>query len=431
MRLSAVLLLASLAATLSPPPALAQDEPHVVLLPAFEGPAAKNTRNRLVKELASRSVVDIVPRKSALVAGKKLGIPPGSTNPSHLAKLGEQMGFDAAITGDISAVEDVRALELTVLFTLDPGSPAAFTYTWEGKVAPASTIVEIADDVVTTLEEAAAPAEVVTPVAADEQEWIDQEAPPPGVRKTVERKQGRVLSVHAGMMVAARKLEIAVNPPPAIEYDGGAFAALHAALAFYPARIATDHPAAGVGLGVSFTRSLALSSQVPGSTVEHDTAFTVLDLELLYELPLGRSPLWLRFDAGWGLSHYTIDTGTSEPLRVRSFSYKNVILGAGLRIDAVDPYLAIEVGGDVRIPHAWGEAETAYGEEAGGVGGSTRLTLSGEIVKGFSWFAGFTYTGMRTTFEGVCGTPDVCTEAMGEKAVDHVIGGWLALGYRL
>lgn len=427
--LTAVLLAGLLAA----PEARAQVDPIKILLLSFKGPTGKNTRNRLVKEFSGRDEVKLVPRKKALVEGKKLGIPADSKNPSHLSKLGEKMGYDATVMAEITAIEDgPRSLELTILLTLDPDHPRTFTFTWESKLAPQDEIESMADIITATVGASIQSEEVITPYVEEveeEEEFEFEHEPPPPEKEKKDWTQGQILFIHAGVGLGARKLTVETDPPPNIQYDGGAFAAIDAQLRFYPARIATTHPAAGIGLGVGFTRSLGLSSSTSGASGEYDTAFTKLDIDLLYEFPLGRTPLWLSFSVGWGLLHYTIDTGPTGMLAVPSYQYKNVILGTNLRIVAVDPYLTVEVGGDVRIIHDVGDAENAYGATARGVGGSAWLALTGEIIKGFSWSAGFTYTGMGTSFQGDCTNPVNCTLAVASSSTDHYPMGWIRLGY--
>ncbi len=421
------------AATFQPGHALAQEAQIEILILSFKGEGGKNVRNRLVKELSGEPGVDIVPRKDAITAGQKLGIPPDSLKPTHMAKLGEHMGFDATVMGEITSIEGGPSeLELTVVLTMDPDHPQVFTYTWATGSAPQATVEKATSDILAAAGAASVPSEVITPFSGEQEEQEEEieveDEPAPAKPSTGPR--GQIISVQAGMMLMTRKLSISTTPPPGIDYDGSAFSAIDAELAFFPARIATAHPYAGIGIGVSFTRSLALTSHVEGvTTASYGTALTALDILVLYEIPLGRAPLWLRLDAGWGLYHFRIDTGTSPPLLVSSFDYKNVIFGATLRIVAAGKWLEIDVGGDVRFLHGWGDAEPAYGASASGIGGTARLGLAGVFAKGFGWSAGFEYTGMRTSFSGPCTDPYACLTADASVAQDSFIGGWLRLGY--
>lgn len=426
---SAAAAILCLAGFLGAPEAGAGSEIYRVVVMSFEGPGGKAVRNSLIKELSDVEGIDLISRKKATETAESLGIPADSSKPKNLVKIGEVLGLDAIVTGEVYSEKKLKNLEIMVIFTEKPSVSFTKNYTWKGKAPPKDLIKEIGADVVhgilTTIDmiqaEKAKPVYVPPPPTGEKPKKPKKERP-------AKDERGAVISVQAGMMMSARKLKILSATNPDIDYDGSAYPAIAVDLDFFPIRLATTSPASGLGLSIDFRRSFLLESKLQATTDAYKTALTALDIRLAYQLILAKAPLTIDFTAGWGMFYYSIENASRDGLPVVSFEYMNILLGAIFGITAVDPWLTIDVGGTVRIPFSWGEAAPAYGGKGSGIGGTVILGLRGDIAVGLFWSAGFEYTGFSTTHEGDCeATSGTCLTA--EKSKDNHISGWAKIGF--
>jgi hypothetical protein len=420
------------AALSAPGRGLAQEGDLKIVVMSFEGPGAKTVRNSLIKAMSTAEGVDLVSRKEAEATGEKLGIPADTSLPKNLVKIGEQLNLDAIVVGQIVQEKNIKNLEVMVIYPRGLERSVTLNYTWTSKAPPQDLILEISVDIVDGTRDAikqiesAAAAKIFEPPPPGS----GPVEPQPGPRKKhgLPSRRGPVIAFHAGLLVGARKLEITAESGPDVKYDGSAFPAIGLDLEFFPIRLATKSPAADLGLAIKFQHSLALKSRMEGSgTEEFDTFYRRFDVRLLYQLPIKKTPVMLDFSAGWGLLFYQLSAPVTAGLPVVDYQYLRILIGLGARIKAVDPWLAISVGGDIAIPHAWEQAETSYGASASGFGGGVHLGLSGRIVAGLGWSAGFAYTGMMTKHKGTCTSSYCALEA--QKSVDHYPFGWVQIGY--
>ena len=140
------------------------------------------------------------------------------------------------------------------------------------------------------------------------------------------------------------------------------------------------------------------------------------------------APLVIDVSAGWGLWFYKIDGASQAGLPVVSYEYMNFLVGAAFDIKAVDPWLSIDLGVTLRIPHKWGLGSWTYGDKAAGFGASAVVGLSGPIAVGLGWSAGFEYTGIMTKHSGPCEVTDgTCLTS--DKSSDHYLAGFAKLTY--
>lgn len=414
-------------ASLTRPAGADADEGDVrVIVMSFEGPTGKSVRNQVIKKLASTEGVDLISRKKAAEAGKSLGIPADTSKPKNLVKIGELLGIDAMVTGTVFSEKKIKNLELTVIFTQDPSMSFTKNYTWKGKLPGSDLINEIAADLSIGVSDTVKIIKDEQAYKAYQQAQQQQQpttAPPKKKKKKKKRPpkgdRGPVISIHAGLLMSARKLKITRASGPNIEYDGSIFPGIGIDLAFFPIRLATSSAASGLGLTVGFRHSLSLESRMQGAVETFKTYYRLLDLKLTYQLILDNAPLALDFGAGWGFLYYQLNVPSTIPdPPVMDYEYMNILIGIAAAIAAKDPWFTITVGADLRIPVAFGEAKDAYGVDASGFGGTFKLGLSGIIAGGFGWSAGFEYTGMSTKHKPV-----------NNKSADHYISGRAMLGY--
>ncbi len=426
-----------------------------ILVSSFDGGTGASVRNLLVKALSKKEGVVLVACADAEETAQKLGIPMDSTSPKNLAKLGEAVGVDTFVFGSIVTEGKLKALELKLIFRVRPDASASMTYTWKTPTPTDAQVQEMAAAIVTATmtAQALAPAGAGGTAGPGPSAWVqpdDGGGGEPAGKKAKKAKQKKVkqkpeaavetkgpiakkdrdevIAFGVGLLLGARKMKIHTDSQGTIEYDGGAFPAIDASIEFFPFRLMTRKLGAGVGLGLHFARSFLLESSVPGGAGNIDTSYTNFDVDVLWRIPLGEWPVELEAKAGWGLLFYSMDTEGILGVPMTSFEYMMVELGVGFTWQALDPWLAVGVGGDVLIPHKWGKAFDAYGMETRGAGGAAHLTLSGEISHGVGWSAGFDYKGLRNAFDDPC-VPGVCWIANGRNGTDSYITGWARIGY--
>ncbi len=405
-----------------------------IVVMSFDGPGGKAARNQLIKQLSSADGVNMISRKEATNTGESLGIPMDSPKPVHLAKIGEILGVDAFVLGTMVAEKKLKALEIQIVFTRKPDLAIVKSYTWSTKTPSSDLMLEITVEVVEAIRDTIKLIETEAAKAIfgsdDDYETEDVPAKPKKQKKPRPPKgdRGPVIGFDVGMFIAARKLKVASSEGPDIEYDGSAFPAIGAELFFFPGRIASTSPAAGIGLGLSFRRSFLLESKLQAAAEAFDTSLTVLEARILYQIISKKAPLVVDVSAGWGIWFYKIDGASRAGIPVVSYEYMNFLVGAVFDIKAVDSWLFIDLGITLRIPHKWGLASWTYGDKAAGFGATALVGLSGPIAVGLGWSAGFEYTGIMTKHTGPCEVTDgTCLTS--DKSSDHYLSGFARLGY--
>ncbi len=410
----------------------AQEGDLRIVVMSFDGPGGKAARNQLIKQLSSADGVDLISRKEATNTGESLGIPMDSPKPVHLAKIGEILGVDAFVLGTVVAEKKLKALEIQIVFTRKPDLAIVKSYTWTTKTPSSELMLEIAVEVTESIRDTIRLIETEAAKAIfgedDEYETEDKPAKPKKKPRPPKGDRGPVIGFDVGMYMAARKLKITSSEGPDIEYDGSAFPAIGADLFFFPGRIASSSPAAGIGLGLSFRRSFLLESKLQAAAEAFDTSLTVLEARLLYQIIPKKAPMVVDVSAGWGVWFYKIDGASRAGIPVVSYEYMNFLVGAAFDIKAVDPWLSIDLGVTLRIPHKWGLANWTYGDNASGFGASALVGLSGPIAVGLGWSAGFEYTGIMTKHSGPCEVTDGSCYTS-DKSSDHYLSGFAKLGY--
>ncbi|MBW2263246.1 MAG: hypothetical protein JRG91_14855, partial [Deltaproteobacteria bacterium] len=402
-----------------------------IVVMSFDGPGGKAARNQLIKKLSSADGVELTSRKEATKAGESLGIPKGTTKPAHLAKIGETLGLDAIIMGTVVGEKKLKALEIKIIFTKKPELSITKNYTWTGKTPSSDLMLEVAMEVTQAIRDTIRLIETEAAEAIfgpdDEYETEDKPTKPKKPRPK-KGDRGPVIGFDVGMYMSARKLKITSSEGPDIEYDGSVFPAIGADLFFFPGRIASSSPAANIGLGLSFRRSFLLESKLQAADEAFDTSLTVLDARILYQIVSKKAPLVVDVSAGWGLWFYKIDGASQAGIPVVSYEYMNFLVGAAFDIKAVDPWLSIDLGVTLRIPHKWGLGSWTYGDKAAGFGATAVVGLSGPIAVGLGWSAGFEYTGIMTKHSGPCEVTDgTCLTS--DKSSDHYLAGFAKLSY--
>jgi hypothetical protein len=404
-----------------------------IVIMSFDGPGGKTVRNQLIKQLSSADGVEMISRKEVGEVGETLGIPMDDPKPLHLAKIGEILGLDALVMGEVVAEKKLKALEIRIIFTKKPDLSVVKNYTWTGKKASKDQVLEITVEVVEAIRDTIKliETEAAQAIFGDDDDYETEDEPAkPKKPRPKKGDRGPVIGFDVGMYLSARKLKISSSTGPNIEYDGSAFPAIGADLFFFPGRIVSTSPAAGIGLGLSFRRSFLLESKVQAATEAFDTSLTAFDVRILYQIISKKAPLVVDVSAGWGLFYYTIDDEVPIEAPVVSYEYMNFLVGAAFDFQAVDPWLSVDLGVTLRIPHKWGLANSFYGDSSAGFGATVVAGLSGAIAVGLGWAVGFEYTGIMTKHSGDCEIPPsdgTCRTS--DKSSDNYLAGFAKLGY--
>lgn len=262
----------------------------------------------------------------------------------------------------------------------------------------------------------------------------------PRPRKKKKKKKGFSLkglfdvSASIGISLRSYKLEGA-DPTLDRAYEGGVYPEFTLRLDLFPAAPFMDNFVRNIGLGVSYTRHLSVSTKMTTKQgeVEVDTGSQELLLDLIVRWPIFKkatSPVILGH-AGWGFRHFSLGENYILP----TLKYSFVRFGLGGRVPLTTPLIALEAGFDLRPLIAVGqEAIDAFGQKEGGFSWSVRGGLSGRTSLGLFYGATFEYLRFTTDFGGrydITGSAPPLVRKDPTSGSDGFIRLWLTVGYGL
>jgi hypothetical protein len=260
----------------------------------------------------------------------------------------------------------------------------------------------------------------------------------PRPRKKKKKKKGMSLkglfdvSVSMGISKRNYKLEGA-DPTLDRAYEGGVYPEFTLRLDLFPMAPFMDNFVRNIGLSVSYTRHLSVSTKMTTKQgeVEVDTGSQELLLDLMVRWPIFKkatSPVILGH-VGYGFRNFSLGENYILP----SFKYNFVRIGLGGRVPLTTPLIALEAGFDVRPLISVGQdAVDAFGQKEGGFSWSVRGGLSGRTSLGLFYGATFEYLAFTTDFGGrydITGNGPPLVRKDPTNGSDGFIRFWLTIGY--
>lgn len=255
------------------------------------------------------------------------------------------------------------------------------------------------------------------------------------------------LGVAVGLSTRSYELN-AARPQDQRKYDGGLFPEFTIRAAVYPAAFATRSFWRNLGVALSYTHHISISTKLPenpnnktcgfGGDIDSASQQLLVDAVLRWAFldSWGETSPVLLGSAGFGLREFSLDRNNV----LSTFSYKFMRFGAGLRFPLGTPLIALKAGFDLRPVFAVGQdAVDAFGAAQGGFGWAIRAGGYGEKNLSFGrifYFATFEYQSFSTDFAGLdpkthpaqsC-TPQLNVATQGS---DRYIRLWLGAGYAI
>jgi len=279
------------------------------------------------------------------------------------------------------------------------------------------------------------------PVFKNTREKGDDDDDDDRVRKGSGDRPGRdsLVDLSVGMGLAFRRYVLEgtdANVEPD-KYEGGMYPEFTIRADIYPMAPFVRGLASGVGVGVTYTRHLSITTKpkdTPDESVDTTSQELLADLKwrwVILDSPTSPSVI---VGAGFGMRDFTLAQNTI----LTSFNYQFLRFGLDGVVPLFTPLVAVTVGFDVRPLLTVGEeAVSAFGSKTGGLGFSVRGGLSGIYrlgTGGVIYFVNFEYLRFTTDFEGLAagsftnrtGFPDRQDASSG---ADRFIRLWLGAGY--
>ncbi len=276
----------------------------------------------------------------------------------------------------------------------------------------------------------------------EEQEWQRKKEEQARLKKALARQKAAAGLVpvrgtaHLGMSFIGRTLQFSLNDLAPGDftpygYDGSLASGVAIDGEVYPLGSLGNRYIAGIGIGLSFDRTLALKSTQDGME-EFDSVQMAWGAGLRYAYELGDKPdeMTVRARVGYNSLGHSIDFG--DMVYVPDVNYAYVDVGAGFRMMVI-PKLA--AAADVRYlvvlsTGTFAEADNYGGTSAWGL--DFDLGADYEVIPNVLVRAGVRYTRMSLSFDGTGALTQV--GGVGEQYVDGAsdtfLGAYLTGGYR-
>ena len=216
-------------------------------------------------------------------------------------------------------------------------------------------------------------------------------------------------------------------------YDGGVYPEFTARLELYPMSLLMQNFARNIGLALSYTRHLAITTAMNTTKgeVEVDTGSQEFLLDLMLRWPILDRPTTpvILVSAGWGLRDFTLGENVILP----TFKYRFVRFGVGGRVPLTTQLIALEVGFDLRPVMAVGQdAVDAFGEKDGGLGYALSGGVGGRTSFGLFYGLTFEYLRFGNDFLGrsdIQGSAPALVRKDATSGSDRFIRFWARVGY--
>jgi hypothetical protein len=247
-----------------------------------------------------------------------------------------------------------------------------------------------------------------------------------------------LLDISLALGLSARKALVAGSDPANDSlYEGGMYPEFTLRADVYPIAPFTDNFARNIGLGVSYTRHLTISTKQTNSAdppVDTSSQELLIDLRARWNLLDKPTSPELSFFIGYGMRDFAL----SPNLIMSSFNYRFVRIGAEGIIPLGTPLFSLLLGADARPLMSTGtQAEESYGPRQGGLGYSFRGGACGKLPLGVFYFLVFEYLRFGPQFGGADPNdprgrlkdwPEIFEPT---SAIDRFIRVWAGGGYSL
>lgn len=258
------------------------------------------------------------------------------------------------------------------------------------------------------------------------------------------RRRGKyegLFDIGASIGLSTRTFELVVPQDGSKDrkYDGGMFPEFTLALEAYPLVLLTRGIARGIGLGVSYTRHISISTKLKTTNAPPagDNAVDTTSDELMFNARFRwaikddlAGPVVYGF-FGFGIRGFSL----AQNVVLTSVSYQFLHLGAGGRIPLGSPFISLRAEASIRpLLKVGQEAVDSFGERSGGFAWSIRAGAYGRLKNGLFYFGTFEYLSFSMTFNGLnpadvrAGTADL---ALPSEGSDSFLRFWVGAGYAL
>ncbi len=210
------------------------------------------------------------------------------------------------------------------------------------------------------------------------------------------------------------------------------------ALEAYPLVLLTRSIARGLGLGVSYTRHISISTKLKSQdATTNDNAVDTTSDELMFNARFRwaikdnlAGPVVYGF-FGFGIRSFAL----AQNIVLTSMSYQFLHLGAGGRIPLGSPFISLRAEASIRpLLKVGQEAVDSFGERSGGFAWSLQAGAYGRLKSGLFYFATFEYLSFSMSFNGLSPT-DVRAKtadlALPSEGSDSFLRFWVGAGYAL
>jgi hypothetical protein len=243
------------------------------------------------------------------------------------------------------------------------------------------------------------------------------------------REYAGLFDVSASLGLSMRAVSISDEE----KYKGGMHPEFIIRADFFPLVLATKGFAKNFGLGLCYSRHIALSTKdSAGNSVDSSSQEFLMDLRYRW-IFFDRDPSpELTILAGFGLHDF--DLGQNDILA--SFNPKFIRFGLEGSIPFGTPYVGLFAGFDVRpLLSAGSEAVHYYGNRSGGLGYALRVGLQGHVSSGITYFLTFEYLRFSVDFGGLtaAGAADIGANKLDRADpstfADSYVRFWAGVGY--
>jgi hypothetical protein len=249
--------------------------------------------------------------------------------------------------------------------------------------------------------------------------------------------RANLVGIGVGIGAVLRDFTLEGDPSlPPHKYEGGMYPEIVLAADVYPLAPFVDNAANGVGLGLTYSRHLSISTTRQDPETDTEAAVDSSSWELLLDLKFRyifwdseTSPSVAGF-FGYGMRDFEL----AQNVTLTSFNYQFVRFGLRGIAPILTPLFAVEAGFDVRpVMKVGQEAVDSFGDKQGALAWSVRAGLSGRTEWGVTYFATFELLRFSTEFagldEGVQIRDDWPDRADPTTGSDQFIRFWGGVGY--
>ena len=408
----------------------------------FSGPGGEAIRRALVARIKRRA--EVVSADSYEQAANAAGV--NGQDPEGIAVVCRSLRCAAIITGKVQK----RRRRLTLTVTMYDAASGRILAERRARGRRIRRLLRatrtLARRLVRRLRSARVPEPLPTPPQPATPSWVDgkdsenplaSRANVAVVTKSAEETSARGgpswIDLSAALGIASRSYELSGSDPAQnSEYDGGVFPEFILGVKAFPLALWYDNALRNLGVGITYSRHLKVSTKLPPEDAKVDTSSQELLLDLRFRavpFDLGEWSPRVAVFGGWGFRQFKL--GANRVLS--TFNYGFIRLGGSVAVPLSTPLIGISLGFDIRPLLSVGqEAIDTYGERKGGIGWSFAAGLSGEHPLGLFYFANVQLMGFSADFAGIAeATPTEETPVRAEptSGSDRFVRFWLGAGY--